>query len=219
LQELVLLSAKAISDRIVSRSCTLVWVAKFDDAAPPLFAKSYSGRHSLCPERLSHGADEILGLPIQTREVKPVDTMKTLSRPFVFAVLAIIAIGAAVSFRAFAAGSQKQTVGPKKFNLKIGRTATEYVDVKSKDAFVEALKHFGEDQYDINFLDHPAAPVEHYPPLPHSAKTGIKTDKVTTSEIAKRGPAGESVANDPNVVSHLSADSATDIKSVLDTFQ
>ena len=178
-----------------------------------------AGRYSLCPQRLSHGGDEILGLPIQTREVKPVDTMKTLSRPFVFVVLAIIAIGAAVSFRAFAAGSQKQTVGPKKFNLKIGRTATEYVDVKSKDTFVEALRHFGEDQYDINFLDHPGAPVEHYPPLPHSAKTGIKTDKVTTSEIAKRGSAGESVANDPNAVQHLSADSATDIKSVLDTFQ
>ena len=177
-----------------------------------------AGRHSLCPERLSHGADEILGLPIQTREVKPVSTMKTLSRPFVFAVLAIIAIGAAVSFRAFAAGSQKQTVGPKKFNLKIGRTATEYVDVKSKDAFVEALRHFGEDQYDINFLDHPGVTVEHFPPLP-PAKTGIRTDKVTTSELAQRAPAGESVANDPNVVSHLSADSVTDIKSVLDTFQ
>ena len=178
-----------------------------------------AGRHSLCPQRLSHGADEILGLPIQTREVKPVDTMKILSRPFVFAVLAIIAIGAAVSFRAFAAGSQKQTVGPKKFNLKIGRTATEYVDVKSKDAFVEALKRFGEDQYQINFLDHPGAPVEHYPPLPHSAKTGIKTNKITTSEMAKRAPAGGSAANDPNATQHLSADSATDIKSVLDTFQ
>ena len=177
-----------------------------------------AGRHSLCPPRLSHGADEILGLPIQTREVKPVDTMKTLSRPFVFAVLAIIAIGAAVSFRAFAAGSQKQTVGPKKFNLKIGRTATEYVDVKSKDAFVEALRHFGEDQYDINFLDHPGAPLEHYPPLP-PAKTGIRTDKVTTSELAKNAPPEESAANDPNSTYHLSADSATDIKSVLDTFK
>jgi hypothetical protein len=145
--------------------------------------------------------------------------MKTISGTFVFVVLAVIAIVAVVSFRAFAAGSQQKTVGPKKFNLKIGRTATEYVDVKSKDAFVDSLKRFGEDQYQINFLDHPGAAVEHYPPLPHSAKTGIKTDKVTTSEIAKRAPAGESAANDPNVVTHLSADSATDIKSVLDTFK
>ncbi len=142
--------------------------------------------------------------------------MKTLSGTFVFVVLAVIAIVAVFTFRVFA---QPQPVGPKKFNLKIGRTATEYVDVKSKDAFVEALRHFGEDQYDINFLDHPGAPVEHYPPLPHSAKTGIKTDKITTSEIAKRGPAGDSAANDPNATQHLSADSATDIKSVLDTFQ
>ncbi|PYJ75412.1 MAG: hypothetical protein DME77_09305, partial [Verrucomicrobia bacterium] len=116
-------------------------MAKFDDAAPPLFAKSYSGRHSLCPERLSHGADEILGLPIQTREVKPVDTMKTLSRPFVFVVLAIIAIGAAVSFRAFAAGSQKQTDPPKKFTLKFGGpTKEDYVEVKSQGEFDTALE-------------------------------------------------------------------------------
>jgi hypothetical protein len=142
--------------------------------------------------------------------------MKTLSGTFVFVVLAVIAIVAVFTFRVFA---QPQPVGPKKFNLKIGRTATEYVDVKSKDAFIEALKRFGEDQYQINFLDHPGAPVEHYPPLPHSAKTGIKTDKITTSEIAKRGPAGDSAANDPNATQHLSADSATDIKSVLDTFQ
>jgi hypothetical protein len=141
--------------------------------------------------------------------------MKTLSGTFVFVVLAVIAIVAVFTFRAFA---QPKTVGPKKFNLKIGRTATEYVDVKSKDAFIAALKRFGEDQYQIDFLDHPGAPVEHYPPLPHSANTGIKTDKVTASEIAKRGAAGES-ANDPSVVSHLSADSAEDIKSVLDTFQ
>ena len=110
--------------------------------------------------------------------------MKILSRPFVFAVLAIIAIGAAVSFRAFAAGSQKQTVGPKKFNLKIGRTATEYVDVKSKDAFVEALRHFGEDQYQINFRSPGALSSTIH--LSRTPQDGIKTDKVTPSETAKR---------------------------------
>ena len=31
------------ADRIVSGSCTLVWVAEFDDTGPPLFAKSYGG--------------------------------------------------------------------------------------------------------------------------------------------------------------------------------
>ena len=178
-----------------------------------------AGRHSLCPERLSHGGDEILGLPIQTREVKPVGTMKILSRPFVFAVLAIIAIGAAVSFRAFAAGSQKQTVGPKKFNLRIGRTATEYVDLTKPQADFDTalcrLKKNGGD-HDITFLPNAGGtPIHPYVP---NCPVSIKTDKVTTSEIAKRGPTGES-ANDPNVVTHLSADSATDIKSVLDTFQ
>ena len=39
MQELVVFSAKAISDRIVSGSCTLVWVAEFDDAPLRLFVK------------------------------------------------------------------------------------------------------------------------------------------------------------------------------------
>jgi hypothetical protein len=146
-----------------------------------------------------------------------VGIMKSLSGTFAFIVLAVIAIVAVFTFHAC---TQGRHVAAKKFTLKIGRTTTDYVDVKSKDAFIEALRHFGEDQYQINFLEHPGAPVERYPPLPpsHSAGAGIKTDKVTTSEIAKRGPAGESAANDPNVTTHLSADSATDIKSVLDTF-
>jgi hypothetical protein len=107
----------------------------------------------------------------------------------------------------------------KEFTLKIGRTPTDYVDLKSKDAFIQALSKFGEDQYEINFLDHPGAPVEHYPPLPHSPTTGIKTDKVTTSEVAQNALAGGSVANDPNVTHRLSSDSATDLKNVLDTFK
>lgn len=142
--------------------------------------------------------------------------MKTLSGTFVFVVLAVIAIVAVFTFHACA---QPKQVAAKKFTLKIGRTATDYVDVKSKDEFIEALRHFGEDQYQINFLDRPSAPVEHYPPLPPSSRTGIKTDKVTTSEVAQNAPGGESATGDPNVTYHLSADSATDIKTVLDTFQ
>ena len=144
--------------------------------------------------------------------------MKTLSGTFTFIVLAVIAIAAIFTFRAFAANPAKHSVAAKKFTLKIGRSNTEYVDVKSKDAFIDALKHFGEDQYDINFLDRAGGSPEHYPPLP-GPKTGIKTDKVTKSQMAQNGPAGESVANDPNAVTRLSSDSATDIKTVLDTFQ
>ena len=178
-----------------------------------------AGRHSLCPQRLSHGADEILGLPIQTREVKPVDTMKILSRPFVFAVLAIIAIGAAVSFRAFAAGSQKQTDPPKKFTLKFGGpTKEDYVEVKSQGEFDTALEALAKNggQFTIRFKDDHGKVFDPYHPGHHAS---IKTDKVTTSELAKNAPAEESAANDPNSTYHLSADSATDIKSVLDTFK
>jgi hypothetical protein len=142
--------------------------------------------------------------------------MKTLSGTFVFVVLAVIAIVAVFTFRVFA---QPQPVGPKKFTLKIGRTATDYVDLTKPQAdFDKALcrlKKNGGD-HDITFLPNAGGtPIHPYVP---SCPLSIKTDKVTTSEIAKRGVAGES-ANDPNVVSHLSADSAEDIKSVLDTFQ
>jgi len=140
--------------------------------------------------------------------------MKTLSRTFVFVVLAVIAIVAVLTFRAVA--QSPQPAAAKKFTLNIGRTTTDYVDVTSKEAFIKALTPFGDDQYEINFLDHPGAPVEHYPPRP---KISIKTDKVTRSELAQRAPAGESAANDPSVTTHLSSDSATDIKSVLDTFK
>jgi hypothetical protein len=142
--------------------------------------------------------------------------MKTLSRTFVFVVLVVIAIGAVVTFNAFAAGSAKHAVVPKKFHLKIGKTPTDYADVTSKDDFIKKLRQFGEDQYDFDFVDHAGGAVEHYPPLP---KMGIKTDKVTTSEVAQNAPAGESAANDPNVTHLLTSDSATDIKSFLDTFK
>lgn len=164
----------------------------------------------LCQTRHS----ETLGLIIDTGSVKPAGIMKTLSRTFLFVVLAVIAIVAVLTFRVVA--QSPQPAAAKKFTLNIGRTTTDYVDVTSKEAFIKALTPFGDDQFEINFLDHPGAPVEHYPPRP---KISIKTDKVTRSELAQRAPAGESAANDPSVTTHLSSDSATDIKSVLDTFK
>jgi hypothetical protein len=138
--------------------------------------------------------------------------MKTLSRTFVFVVLAVIAIVAVLSFRAFA---QPQASADKKFVLNIGRTTEDYVDLRDKNAFDRALNdlknHGG--QYEIRFKPDHGNVIDHYQPV------SIKTDKVTTSEVAQNAPAGESAANDPNVTNHLSADSATDIKSVLDTFK
>ena len=141
--------------------------------------------------------------------------MKTLSGTFAFIVVAVIAILAVVSFRSFAAGSKTSAVGPHKFKLKIGKSQTDYVDVTKRQDFIDVVKKFSSDGVDIDYLEAPGKPVEHWPPVPVS----LKTDKVTTSEVAKNASKGEGVANDPNVTRFLSSDSATDIKAVLDTFK
>jgi hypothetical protein len=141
--------------------------------------------------------------------------MKTLSRTFAFIVVAVIAILAVVSFRSFAAGSKSSAVGSHKFKLKIGKTQTDYVDVTDRQQFIDVVKRFPGDGVDIDYLEAPGKPVQHWPPVPVS----IKTDKVTTSKVAKNASAGESVANDPNVTRFLSSDNKTDIIDVLNKFQ
>ena len=137
--------------------------------------------------------------------------MKTLSGTFTFVVLAAVAIVVVITFRAFAQPTQPPAA--KKFVLNIGRTAQDYVDV-DKDRFDQALRklasHGG--QYEIAFKD------DSHVTDPYHA-LNIKIDKVTTSKVAQNSPAGESAANDPNVVHLLRSDSAPDIKDVLDTFK
>jgi hypothetical protein len=143
--------------------------------------------------------------------------MKTLSGTFAFIVVAVMAILAVVSFRSFAAGSKTSAVGAHKFKLKIGKTQTDYVDVDT-NALKQILNRptFSKDGIDIDYLEAPGKPVQHWPPVP---PLSIKTDKVTTSEVARNASAGESVANDPNVTRFLSSDNKTDIIDVLNTFQ
>jgi hypothetical protein len=161
---------------------------------------------------------ETLGLIIDTGSVKPAGIMKTLSRTFVFVVLAVIAIGTVLSFRAFAVGSRQKASADKRFVLTIGRTTEDYVDV-DKGAFDTALTALASNggQYDIGFMDAHGKVTHPYHPPYHALN--IKTDKVTTSEVAQNAPAGESAANDPNVTHFLYSDSATYITAVLATFK
>ena len=146
--------------------------------------------------------------------------MKTVSGTFTAVVLAIVAIVAVLTFRAFATATPAQTSAHQKFTLKIGGpTKDDYVDLKSQDAFDTALKTLGDHggQYQIRFLaKEGATPIDPYHPGAHAS---IKTDKVTMSDLAKNAPAGESATNDPNVTVRVSANDATDIKAVLDTFK
>jgi hypothetical protein len=145
--------------------------------------------------------------------------MKALSGTFAFklALVAAIAVVAVLTFRAFA---QPPPAADKKFTLKIGRTADEYVDVTSKDKFDEALCALKAKNGDFKIRfkkDAAATPVDDYDPLCRTV--GINTDKVTTSELAKNAPAEQSSAYDPNAVYRVSSNSAADIKAVLDTFK
>jgi len=137
--------------------------------------------------------------------------MKTLSGTFTFVVLAAVAIVVVITFRAFAQPTQPPAA--KKFVLNIGRTAQDYLDV-DKTKFDEALRKLARNGglYEIGFKD------DGHVTDPYHA-LNIKIDKVTTSKVAQNSPAGESAANDPNVVHLLRSDSAPDIKDVLDTFK
>ena len=146
--------------------------------------------------------------------------MKTVSGTFTAVVLAIVAIVADLTFRAFATATPAKTSAHQKFTLKIGGpTKDDYVDLKSQDAFDTALKTLGDHggQYQIRFLaKEGATPIDPYHPGDHAS---IKTDKVTMSELAKNAPAGESAANDPNVTVRVSSNDPGDIKAVLDTLK
>jgi hypothetical protein len=160
-------------------------------------------------------------LLIQARAAKPVSIMKTLSGTFAFklALLAVIAIVAVLSLGGFAMASG----GKWKFSKPIGGPGPDkYAELKKPqktfdDALIK-LKH-NEGDYHIKFLCKAGGkPEEPYDPHHHQV-CSIKTDKVTTSEVAKNAPAGEAAADDPHAVYRVQSNSETDINDVLDAFK
>ena len=142
--------------------------------------------------------------------------MKTLSGTFAFVALAVIAIVTLPScYR-----KQVSKGAGQKFYLEFrGPPDKEYLEVKQPDFdnALCALKAKG-GHFKVGFKKDPeATPIDPYDPTCPTAS--INTDKVTTSELAKNAPAGESAANDPNAVFRVQSNSATDIQNVLDTFK
>jgi len=153
--------------------------------------------------------------------------MKTLSGTFAFVALAVIAIITLPSCD-HKQGPKEDCPTDKKLLLKFGKekpgTETEYVDV-NKDDFDRALCNLEANggKFDVTFLPNApgSTPIPHYTP-PYSSPcppVSIKTDKITTSEVAANKPAEESSAYDPNVVYHVRSKNLKDIKAVLDTFK
>jgi hypothetical protein len=157
--------------------------------------------------------------------------MKTPSRTFTYAALAVVAIVAALSLRAFAMASCQQSNPGKKWKFCViigGPGPNDYLELKPdqpnqptqeqifRDKLI-ALKNKG-GCCEIRFLGKRPTdqPIDDYCDRLYAS---IKTDKVTKSEIANSVAADASVANDPNAVQHLYSDYADDIYAVLQTFK
>jgi len=134
--------------------------------------------------------------------------MKTLSGTLKYVALAAIGLLAIFTLRVFAqTPASEPNTG---FVLKI-KTRTP---LKNGEAhFRDTLSRLSTKQYNFDLLDEHG---KHTPIVSGaSAKLNIKTDKVTTSELAK---SGELTLIQVHATQNLYSPSATDIKSVLGEF-
>ena len=139
--------------------------------------------------------------------------MKTPSRTFIVIVLAVIVTVSVVIFQACATGSDGARDGHK-FFVKIGKdenTFVEFVQPGGKEKFDKVLRRLPREQYSIRYKKDDQAEVD---PDYHPPRIGLKTDKVTTSELAKNEPIG-----DPSVTKKVQSNEVADIKDVLDALQ
>lgn len=147
--------------------------------------------------------------------------MKTPSRTSIVIVLAVIATVSVVIFQGCVTESGGTTQDDKKFafNLAIGKYAREteeFVEFKNeknaKPRFDEALRNL-HGPYHIHYKkdDLPGTVVEkdYHPP-----RVSLKTDKVTTSELAKNEPPG-----DPNITQKVASNDPAEITKILDTLK
>jgi hypothetical protein len=139
--------------------------------------------------------------------------MKTPSRTFIIIVLVLSAIVSVVIFQACATQSGGAGNG-NKFFVKIGKdenTFVEFVQPGGKEKFDRVLRRLSTEQYSIRYKKDDQAEVD---PDYHPPRIGLKTDKVTTSELAKNDPPG-----DPNVTKVVQSNEVADIKDVLDALK
>jgi hypothetical protein len=147
--------------------------------------------------------------------------MKTPSRTSIVIILAVIATVSVVIFQGCVTESGGTTQENKfAFNLAIGKYAgksEEFVEFKNeknaKPRFDEVLRnlHGLRGSYQIHYKKDPGTEVDndYHPPT-----VSLKTDKVTTSELAKNEPIG-----DPSVTKKIQSIYAADIEKVLSTLK
>ena len=136
--------------------------------------------------------------------------MKTLSGTLKYVALAAIVALAIFTFRAFAEPSPTPPEPNTGFVLRI---QTETPFKYSETHFRETLSKLKTKVYEFDLVDEHGNHT-HIPP-PAGAKLDIKTDKVTTSELAKSGQLTLIASNATRL---LCSPNVADIKSVLDEF-
>ena len=136
--------------------------------------------------------------------------MKTPSRTLIFTVLVVIAPVSVVIFQACA----NDLFCGKKICVNIGKDRDTFVEYRDKNLFDCALEALGPGNYEIRHKANASAtPVDNYQPTCHHS-TSLKTDSITTSELAKNEPIG-----DPNVTKKIQSNNITDIEKVLSTLK
>jgi hypothetical protein len=154
--------------------------------------------------------------------------MKTLFGTFGFALLALIAIIVVLAIRGFAQPPATPTPCPDVQNMSLvleigGPGPNDFVKLKNPDpkkGFDQALNdltgHGG--QYTIRFKPDQGQAKDCYHPGDHlGGPASIKTDKIITSEVAKRAQVEEGTANDPNAAYRVTSNNPQDIINVLNT--
>ena len=139
--------------------------------------------------------------------------MKTPSRTFIVIVLVLTVIVSVIIFQACATQSDGAGNG-NKFFLKIGKdenTFVEFIQPGGKEKFDKVLRRLSTEQYSIRYKEHDDSQVvdPYHPP-----SISLKTDKVTTSELAKNESIG-----DPNVTKKVQSNNIADIQEVLNSLK
>jgi hypothetical protein len=148
--------------------------------------------------------------------------MKTLFRTFRFPLLPLIAIIVVLAIRGLAQPTPAPTPCPDPqdmlFILEIGK-GNHWAPLldPNGDAFDHAMNAITKGQYNIHLVDGKNHTKDYCKHGLLSGSASIKTDKITTSEVARRAQVQGSAANDPNVMYKIASPDPGEITKVLST--
>ena len=135
--------------------------------------------------------------------------MKTPSGKFRVIGLAVIATVSVAIFQ----GCVSVISDGIEMTLKIGKDENTFVEFipGGKEKFDAVLRRLSTNQYHIRYLKKAGAEVD---PDYHPPRISLKTDKVTTSELAKNEPIG-----DPSITYKIRTNKLQDVKDILDALK